>query len=115
MPARSAAIQTKLLDTPASIWRALTKRGGLDLDYHNDMDEDVVRSLLLALGVSPAIKLTEALRDPDLTVEEFMRALLEALNPFSAMLTDLLAMFERAGARRADHSCCRGRPSAPPR
>jgi len=94
----------ELLDTPAAIWKAFTARGGLDLKYHNDMDEDIVRTFLRASGSPPPPTLEAALRDPDLTVEDFMGRLLEALNPFSRMLSDLLAMFEQAGARRTDHS-----------
>ncbi len=93
-----------LLNTPSAIWRAITNAGGLDLRYHSDMDEDIVQSLLRALGATPSTKVSNALRNPDLAVEEFIGALLEALNPFSKMLSDLLSMFERAGARRTDHS-----------
>jgi|GEM_PF-1050228 len=93
-----------LLDSPTAIWKALTARGGLDLRYHNDMDEDIVRTLLRALGAAPPRTLETALRDPELTVEDFMGRLLEALNPFSTMLSDLLTMFEQAGARRTDRS-----------
>lgn len=93
-----------LLNTPYGIWETIKKTGGLDLEYHRDMDEDVVQSLRKGLGIAGAVPLDTALRDPALTVERFMGALLEALNPFSAMLSDLLAMFEQAGARRTDHA-----------
>jgi hypothetical protein len=101
MSGRTAA---KLLDTPTAIWKTVTKAGGLDLKYHGDMDEDIIRSLLHALGADASKTLDSAISDPSLTVERFVGALLEALNPFSAMLSDLLAMFERAGATRTDHS-----------
>jgi hypothetical protein len=100
----SSTAAAKLLDTPAAIWKTVTKTGGLDLRYHGDMDEDVLQSLLRALGADPSFTIDTALSDPDLTVERFVGALLEALNPFSTMLSDLLAMFERAGATRTDHS-----------
>jgi hypothetical protein len=102
MPTSTAA--AKLLDTPAAIWKTVTKVGGLDLRYHGDVDEDVLQSLLRALGADPSRTIDTALSDPNLTVERFVGALLEALNPFSATLNDLLAMFERAGATRTDHS-----------
>jgi hypothetical protein len=102
MPTSTAA--AKLLDTPAAIWKTVTKTGALDLRYHGDMDEDVLQSLLHALGADSSSSVDSALSDPNLTVERFVGALLEALNPFSAMLSDLLAMFEQAGATRTDHS-----------
>jgi hypothetical protein len=102
MPTSTAAAE--LLDTPAAIWKTVTKTGGLDLRYHGEMDEDVLQSLLRALGADPSLAIDTALSDPNLTVERFVGALLEALNPFSAMLSDLLAMFESAGATRTDHS-----------
>lgn len=101
MPGSTAA---KLLDTPTAIWKTVTKTGGLDLRYHSDMDEDVIQSLLKALGADASKTIESAISDPSLTVESFVGALLEALNPFSAMLSDLLAMFEQAGAKRTDHS-----------
>ncbi|HYR28278.1 MAG TPA: hypothetical protein VEU30_07405, partial [Thermoanaerobaculia bacterium] len=45
-----------------------------------------------------------ALDEPSLTIERFLGALLQALGPFSRMLSDLLALFERAGARTTDAS-----------
>lgn len=102
--ASRTARKVTLLDTPIAIWKTVTSTGGLDLRYHGDMDEDIVQSLLRALGIDALRSIDSALADPDLTVERFIGALLEALNPFSAMLTDLLAMFERAGAARTDHA-----------
>lgn len=93
-----------LLKAPRALWNALTARGGLDLNYHADMDEHVLGELARRLGVASADRIEVAIDDPSLTTETFLGALLTALGPFSRMLSDLLALFERVGARSTDAS-----------
>lgn len=100
----NAAADSPLLATPREVWETVKTHGGLDLEFHDAMDEDVVWSLVRALGGSGTEAIDDVVNAPSLTVERFVGALLEALNPFSAMMSDLLTLFEEARAKRTDSS-----------
>ncbi|HEX6084017.1 MAG TPA: hypothetical protein VF266_05800 [Thermoanaerobaculia bacterium] len=100
----NAAGDSSLLATPREVWETIKTHGGLDLEFHDAMDEDVVWSLVRALGGSETDAIEDIVNAPSLTVERFVSALLEALNPFSAMMSDLLTLFEKVHAKQTDNS-----------
>lgn len=93
-----------MLDRAAQIWTFLQLEGGLDLDFHVDMDGEIVHTLCSKLGLDDTEDIENELECRGTTVEQFIEAFLTALGPYSAMMNDLLAMFERAGATQTDHA-----------
>lgn len=75
-------------------WRALRDAGALDLD---DRDEDLSGKLKEQLDPS-APNLEHALAGA--TTDQFLSALFVTIQPFVAMYKDILAFFQRAGARQ---------------
>ena len=80
--------------TGLSAWNALRDTGGLDLD---DRDDDLVGKLRERLDPT-APDLESALAGA--TVEELLSALFASIQPFVSMFRDILAFFEKAGARQ---------------
>jgi hypothetical protein len=80
--------------TSLSAWKALRDAGGLDMD---DRDEDLVGKLKERLDAT-APDLESALAGA--TVEELLSALFASIQPFVSMFRDILAFFEKAGARQ---------------
>lgn len=76
-----------------SAWEALRIEGRLDMD---DRDEDLIGKLKDALDPR-APNLASALAGA--TTDEFLSALFGTIQPFVAMFQDILAFFEKAGAR----------------
>jgi hypothetical protein len=66
--------------------------------YDQDLTDDVRNRLGLPSG-----DMASLLSATKIPVEELLHAVLTCLGPFSGMLTDLLRLYERAAAARADH------------
>lgn len=93
-----------LLGTASQIWTFLQAEGGLDLEFHADMDEKIAEELREKLGPPAEANIDAALAHSPVTVETFVEAFLSALGPYSVMMADLLRMFETAGGKRTDHA-----------
>jgi hypothetical protein len=93
-----------LLDSAAAIWTFLRTEGGLDLEFHADMDGEIVTALKMKLGLHADADLDATLPDGSISIERFVEAFLTALGPYSKMMSELLAMFERAGGKHTDHA-----------
>ncbi|CTQ62801.1 hypothetical protein [Roseibium album] len=77
-----------------SAWNALRQIGGLDID---DRDVDLVRMLKQRLDAT-APDLESALTCS--TIDQFLAALFESIQPFVYMFRDILTFFEAAAARQ---------------
>ncbi len=76
-----------------SAWQGLSKIGGLELD---DRDEDLATQLKNQIDPN-ALNLEDALAFTP--TDLFLQALFQMIQPFALMFRDVLAFFERAGAR----------------
>jgi hypothetical protein len=75
--------------------------GGLDVD-HEEYDAPIVEDIQVALGFSTDGDLDDQLSTHPVSIEQFLGALLTSIRPFTQMMTDLLTLFEKAGARRTN-------------
>jgi hypothetical protein len=100
---RSEIVSNHLTDasTSADLWRLLTSEGGLQPE---DYDEPIVRQLQASLNLSESLPFEEALKSANVSVERFVGAFFEAVAPYVAMWSDLLALFERAAATAGEHN-----------
>ncbi|MBX7540325.1 hypothetical protein [Qipengyuania sphaerica] len=84
----------KVYESGLEAWRALQQIGGLEIDGRDADLLDKLRELLCP----SAFTLEEALARR--SIEQFLRALFQIIEPFAAMFSDILEFFEQAGARR---------------
>jgi hypothetical protein len=85
----------------ADLWKLLCDDGGL---RPQDYDDSLALELAQALHLDSSLDIETELRRADLPVERFVTAFFEAAAPFVAMWSDLLAMFERAGAKSSSEN-----------
>lgn len=88
----------EILDA-VTLWETFVKTARFnDAEY----DADLKESIRLLLGVSGEETMEEQLQKQDVSVERLLYAIFEATEPFSAMLNDLLQMFEHASAQSSN-------------
>jgi hypothetical protein len=87
----------------AELWRLLETTGGL-LAGDDDYDRPLVDELRARLELPLDIPMEEALDAKNVTTEEFVDAFFHAVEPYVAMWSDLLALFERAAATTGDQN-----------
>lgn len=89
-----------MLTTASEIWEFLRVQGGTDLvRYDTELEDELRRRLHLPDG-----KLDDLLARHPVTVEAFVHAFFRCAQPFVNMMSDLLAMFERANATEGSHN-----------
>jgi hypothetical protein len=84
---QSRKVGDRSLRTAAQIWEHFVVRGGLGVTL--GLGHGPIKAELIARGVAP---------------EQLVPALLGSLAPFSAMMSELLSLFEGQGIRRSDGS-----------
>lgn len=92
------------LENGQQLWVALV-RSGLEETRVNHLpgyDAELVEQLKKELYPHATRSLEQELQATPPSVEAFLEVFFGALKPFSAMLRDVLGMFEAAGARRSD-------------
>lgn len=78
------------------LWKYLKSNGGLDIkNYDYSIIEELQRELSLPIGKD----FDKQLKDEDISIENFIIAFFKVVEPFSEMMSDLLLMFEKAGAK----------------
>ena len=83
------------------LWKFLQSNGGLDLkNYDQSIIEELQSELSLPIGKS----FDKQLKDEDITIENFILAFFKVVEPFSEMMSDLLLMFENAGAKTTNNN-----------
>jgi len=93
--------QTRPLLTSEDVWDYLCRNAGLDIDFYDAALECDLRK---ALGVGETGDLRFLLREKGVSTERFLSAFFEAAEPYAQMMSELLRMFERAAAQRADRN-----------
>ena len=87
--------ETNLIDSAFDLWSKLISKGGIDLEYY---DSDLVSELSELLNISPVEDFERQLAYRHISADTLIRAFFYAVKPFTYMMQDLLAMYERAGA-----------------
>jgi hypothetical protein len=86
-------LANEIHQTSLSAWHALSAAGGLEMD---ERDQDLAEMLKARLDAT-APDLESAIAGASL--DSFLSALFASIQPFVAMFTDILAFFEKAGAK----------------
>lgn len=88
-----------IISNATQLWEAFDRLAKLkDEAYDKALTEDIHRSL----GIDSHTNLKKAIYNNRVSVETLLAAILNSLQPFSRMLSDLLKLFERIGARQSD-------------
>jgi len=91
----------EVLGTAVEAWRFLDQQGGLDASFY---DAPLIGELRNSLSLPPDEPVADALARRAVTIEDFVAAFFQVIAPYAEMMTDLLNLFARAGARRSDHN-----------
>jgi len=78
-------------------WNYLKKHSGLDEKYY---DKDIISNLRVALKLPSRGNFENQLQRYKIGTEDFIEAFFNVIQPFSEMMSDLLVMFERDGAKK---------------
>jgi len=90
-------------DNALDLWRFFNKEGGLDVE-RDAYDGPIVEDIQTNLGFSVDESLDLQLAQHEVSVERFIGALFTAIQPYALMMTDLLQMFEEAGAKTTNEN-----------
>jgi hypothetical protein len=90
--------QIDLLNSAGQVWDHLITSGGLDEKYY---DTEIVADLRSRLNLPPGRDFSQLLKDQQVSTEDLIFAFFQAIQPFAEMMSDLLVMFEQAGAKQA--------------
>lgn len=83
------------------LWKYLKSNGGLDIkNYDSSIIEELQSELSLPIGKD----FEKQLKDENITIENFIVAFFKVVEPFSEMMSDLLLMFEKAGAKTSNNN-----------
>ena len=91
-----------LMQTPLEVWTFLWNEGGVDVkNYDESLVEDLRVTLDRTLAPShlPPGPFEVALANSGVSVEQFLGSFFTAAQPYAEMMSELLTMFERAGAK----------------
>ena len=89
------------LNSTVELWENICKTA----DFKSkEYDKELLADIKKELGFDRNCKICEELISHNTTPEELLSTLLKLLKPFSAMMSDLLKMFEEAGAQFTDNN-----------
>ena len=92
-------MNNEIITDVLSLWKKIEEAAHFT---DNEYDTELLNSICKKLMLSPNRNISTQLTRHNITCEELLIALCSAIEPFSAMLSDLLEMFERAGAQQSD-------------
>jgi hypothetical protein len=83
------------------LWDYLKSTGGLDIqNYDFSIIEELQNELSLPIGAD----FEKQLKDENISIEDFIVSFFKIVEPFSEMMSDLLLMFENAGAKTSNEN-----------
>jgi len=88
---------SELLQSASDVWKFLKKQGGLDTNLY---DDDLEEELRIRLEISNQSSFKDDLENT--STEDFIVAFFQTVQPYAEMMTDLLCMFEKAGAKQTN-------------
>lgn len=89
----------QMLNSASDVWEFLKTDGGLDPTGYDRKIQDELRVRLL---LPKRGKFESLLIKKKISSEDFIIAFFQTIQPFAEMMSDLLAMFEKAGAKQTD-------------
>lgn len=92
-------MKNEIITNVVSLWKKIEETANFTDDKY---DKEFLNSICKKLMISPDDSISTQLTTHDITCEELLIALCSAIEPFSVMLSDLLEMFECAGAQQSD-------------
>jgi hypothetical protein len=94
------------LNSSRELWAALCAKAGLSLPEsdRSSYDEEILAELRASLVAGEAGELGDLLERHGIPIERLLVQFLRAAAPFARMMTDVLVMFEKAGASRTDQN-----------
>ncbi|MEW5871477.1 MAG: hypothetical protein AB1894_19545 [Chloroflexota bacterium] len=90
-----------LLDNVKKVWESIKTEAGLDFERY---DNNIIFDLQNRLALDPNNDIGDELEKKNISIEDLIVAFFQIIQPFSEMMSDLLAMFEKAGAKRTDRN-----------
>jgi hypothetical protein len=90
-----------ILASATETWSFLEHQGGLDTDFY---DAPIIAALRSTLQLSEGEDIAAGLTRKSVSVEDFVAAFFQAVQPYTRMMTDLLNLFAEAGAQSSDHN-----------
>ena len=91
----------ELLQTPVAVWDFLKAEAGLDVEGY---DSAIIEELKKNLNLKQEDDLELFLSSLSLDLEYFITAFFKSIQPYAEMMSDLLQMFEKAGAKQTNHN-----------
>ncbi len=88
---------SELLQSASDVWKFLKKQGGLDTNLY---DDDLEEELRIRLAIPSQSSFEDILENT--STEDFIVAFFQTVQPYAEMMTDLLCMFEKAGAKQTN-------------
>jgi hypothetical protein len=98
---RSRIETSEMMQSASDIWTFLKTRGGLDTKIY---DASLVEELRSRLSLPPTGRFEKQLKTKNISTEDFVIAFFKAIQPYAEMMTDLLRMFEEAGAKQTNRN-----------
>lgn len=92
--------KNQLISTPIHFWQQIQAKGGLNVK-DEFYDKPIIDAIKNNLGIPAEQDLDKALKTTPIGIEEFIYAFFLAVSPFSKMMQNLLAMFEKTGIKHA--------------
>jgi hypothetical protein len=102
----AGGVGAKTLTDASALWQELRKSGvSIQTKSGRDgYDAALVAEIKCALFPGSSRSLERELKEVGTTTEAFLEVFFRAIQPFSMMLADILAMFEEANAKRSDNN-----------
>ena len=91
----------ELLDTAEDIWEFLKREGGIDTRLYDSALEQELRE---SLGLPGKGKFETLLTKHKVGTEVFVSAFLNAVSPYSSMMSELLTIFEKSGVKSTNQN-----------
>ena len=79
-----------------TLWKTFKKTACFD---DTDYDTELKKCICTSIGIKADKPISVSLQKQNISVERLLYAILQAMEPFSILLTDLLQMFEYASAQ----------------
>jgi hypothetical protein len=90
-----------LFSKAPELWKFLQTEGGLDIKRY---DASIVDELRSKLSLPSRQSFEKALLDKKISAGDLIVAFFQVVQPYAEMMTEILKMFEKAGAKRTTKS-----------
>lgn len=94
-------MRTKEIESTQTLWEEISKAANFKADVY---DRAFLAEIKNKLNINNRSSIPNQLKRKSISSEELIAALLQTMEPFSNMMTDLLQMFESAGAQASDNN-----------